>query len=73
MNIYMVDCYSDCGTYFEPYLQEVIVIAPNEEQASNYAKEVYRDEFVSNNFNVFLLTEIGEGLQIVNAHYDSDY
>lgn len=69
----MVECYSDCGTYFSSYLQEVIVIARDKEQALNYAKEVYRNEFVSKSFNVFLLTEIGEGLQIVNARYDSDY
>ena len=37
MNIYKITGYSKCGTYFEPYLQSMTIIADTEDQARAHA------------------------------------
>jgi len=36
MNIYKISCASDCGSYFNSYLQSVTVIAKDKEDAIKY-------------------------------------
>lgn len=33
MKIYKVSCYSECGSYSEPYLQSILIIADDEPSA----------------------------------------
>ena len=38
MKMYRISCFSRCGSYFEPYLKSVIVLADTKEQAIESTK-----------------------------------
>ena len=37
--IFKISCYSSCGSYFQPYLRSVTVIADDKEEAVNKVKD----------------------------------
>jgi hypothetical protein len=39
VNIYKISCYSSCGSYFQPYLKSITVMADTKEDAIALAKE----------------------------------
>lgn len=83
MHIYKISVFSECGTYFLDYLQQLIVIAKSKEEALS----IY-DKWSSDNYSFIrepkisdieeLLTICGEGLivngdGVVDFIIDSDY
>ncbi len=78
MNIYQVSCYSDCGSYFESYLQHVSVAAESKEQALELVKEWLqkeKHEFIKKDSKFSNVSLVQENLStgVFDHHYDSDY
>ena len=75
MKLYRVTCASDCGTYFQEYLQEVITLANSEDEALSITKEAYEGEWVSNHIYVELLADLSEisSPVCICSRYDKDY
>ena len=83
MHIYKISVFSECGTYFQAYLQQLTVIAKNKEEALS----IY-DKWSSDNYSFIrkpkisdieeLLFIYGDGLivdgdGVVDFVIDSDY
>ena len=75
MKLFKIDSRSECNTYFQPYLQEVIVLANTKEEALKLATEKYGDEWVCNVTinNVEELEEITNEPSCIYSRYDTDY
>jgi hypothetical protein len=78
MNIYNISCRSECGSYFSAYLQNVTVIAENEEDAIEHAKQWMNDSrtwFIDADPKKWCIEMMQEGLQagVIDWHEDSDY
>lgn len=76
MNIYRISCYSACGTYFQPYLRSVTVLAANREDAIQRVQKWFKDtgrEFLEkpDKWEVSTLGDVGHG--VVDWTEDSDY
>ena len=75
MKIFKIDSRSESGTYFQPYLQEILVLANTKEEALKLATEKYGDEWVCNVTinNVEELEEITNEPSCIYVRYDQDY
>lgn len=74
MNIYQISGRSDCGSYFEPYLQSVTVIANDEEHAFKIVNEsLYKNQFVTKDLHCLLLASDIKLGDIVDYHEAADY
>ena len=75
MKLFKIDSRSKCNTYFQPYLQEVIVLANTKEEALKLATETYGDEWVCKVTinNVEELEEITNEPSCIYSIYDKDY
>ena len=75
MKIYKISCYSDCGTYFGPYLQSLTIIADSPEQAKEHAKKWQRKNqsfiYPENKWTIIEWYDVENG--IIDYHIDSDY
>lgn len=72
MNVYQVEGYSNCGTYFQPYLNFVIVIANSKEEAKQIALDTYEGDWVTE-VTVEELYELSEEPVCIYSHYQADY
>lgn len=78
MNIYRISCYSACGTYFQPYLQSVTVIADSREDSIKIVQKWLNDNgyrFLEKDSAKWEVTELSQCLQagVVDWTEDSDY
>ena len=74
MNVYRISAYSKCGSYFQPYLQSVTVIAPSESTAialCNEWLEKTKNRFITDNIEIDNLGPARQG--IITYNFDSDY
>ena len=76
MNFYKISCHSDCGSYFSSYLQDVSVIAPDEDTAKNLVCEwliAQGNTFIKDQKH-WAIENLGQAKQGVIDHtYNSDY
>ena len=76
MKLYKISCFSDCGTYFQPYLQSVTVLAETKEQAVEQYKEWSNsnDKFVyeEKKWDVEDLGEV-DSPKVIDYLMDTDY
>jgi len=79
MNVYKITFSSACGSYFGSYLQGLTIIADNQDNAIEYAKNsAYGDAFQKSDIKFYtaLLVENIENIKncrIIDDFYDSDY
>ena len=75
MKIFKIDSRSESGTYFQPYLQEILVLANTKEEALQLATEKYGDEWVCKVTinNIEELEEITNEPSCIYVRYDEDY
>ncbi len=75
MKIYKISCYSNCGSYFVPYLQSMTIIAESPEQAKEFAKNWQRKNqpfiYQENKWEVQEISKMENG--IIDYTIDSDY
>ncbi len=72
LSLFIIDCSSPCGTYFQPYCKEVFVFAENEEQALEMAKNDLDVTYVKGSFpEIVGQFEVKQGVAYVD--YDRDY
>lgn len=80
MAIYKVSRRSDCGTYFQPYLQSVMIVANSQEEAQAVLDawmEEQKESFVKSKYP-HLWETWAEGVtadkpQVIDHTIDSDY
>jgi len=74
MNVYRITAYSECGSYFQPYLQSVTVIAPCESIAMALCNEWLKkteNRFVTDNIEIENLGSARQG--VITYNFDTDY
>jgi hypothetical protein len=74
MNVYQISAYSKCGSYFQPYLQSITVIAPDESSAMALCNEWLKKTeycFVNDNIEIDNLGPAQQG--VITYNFDSDY
>lgn len=75
-HIIKISCHSNCGTYFEDYLQSITVVATSKEEAIVSAKEWMKQEGWSFIYpeNKWDIEDLGEvKLDVIDYCIDSDY
>ena len=77
LKMYQISCMSNCGTYFQAYLQSVDVIAFNQDQAMELLEKWMNtsgERFVHSrqHWHVECLGPVNTP-SVINFHIDSDY
>lgn len=76
LKVFNLSCYSDCGGYFQPYLQTLTVVAKSPEHAVSLALEWMKDhyKFLSLNVRDWEISQVaGMGEGVVDYTLDTDY
>ena len=76
MKMYRISCESDCGSYFQPYLKSIMVVAENKELAITEVKWILKvngEEFIypEKKWDIEDLGELEIGWY--SFHHDVDY
>lgn len=75
MKIYKISCYSDCGSYFESYLQSLTIIADSPDQAKEIAKKWQSNNqsfiYSENKWEIMEISSVENG--VIDYNIDSDY
>ncbi len=72
LSLFIIDCSSPCGTYFQPYCKEVLVFAENEAQALEMVKNDPDVQLVKGCYpEIVGQFEVKQGIAYVD--YDRDY
>ncbi len=72
LSLFIIDCSSPCGTYFQPYCKEVLVLAESEAQALEMAKNDPNVKYVKGSYpEIVGQFEVKQGVAYVD--YDRDY
>lgn len=71
LSLFIIDCSSPCGTYFQPYCKEVLVFAETEAQALELAENDPTVQYVKGaRPEIVRQFEIEQG--VAYAHYARD-
>jgi hypothetical protein len=77
MKLFLISCRSSCGTYFQPYLQSVTVVAKDQKHAIEICEEWQKENhsFEKKELKNMRITEIQQDLSpgVVDFVVESDY
>ena len=75
MKLFKISCRSECGTYFVPYLQEIIIQADSQEHALECAERWMRENrsFVKPRKHWRIEELKPDGFGVIDYFIDPDY
>jgi len=78
MRIFKISCYSNCGTYFQPYLKSVTVIAETEADAIQILKEYFKKTgkkfiYEEKRWETEIIQDSVLSNSVIDEEIDSDY
>jgi len=79
MNIYKISCYSECGSYFQPYLKSLTIRAESSYEAllcaRDYVSNPKNGEFIypEEKWKITLLSSEPNYASVIDFEEDSDY
>lgn len=76
MTMYRISCFSECGSYFQPYLNELYIQAQSTEHAIELAQvwqDKHKEYFIKTQPKDWVIEKLPNSIGVVHYNIQADY